>query len=241
MLISCQYNRKIVLKKRYNYLFVSLLNVYYLFMQTINNYLSNRKYPGRTVIAGNTKDGKLFMAYLLQGRSENSRNRVLVKKDNAIETAPKDESKVQNRDLIIYKALLEDDEYIYLTNGDHGESIMKAGDIKKGLLERTFEEDPPINTPRLGVIYKKREKVFNFFIIKKDEDKTLRIIWSYPAVAEVAHIIHTYEEDLSSFKDNPVMVKLEDTNEILGAFDNDNTVACMIKLDDDVKIFNRGE
>ena len=70
-------------------------------MQTINNYLSNRKYPGRTVIAGNTKDGKLFMAYLLQGRSENSRNRVLVKQDNAIETAPKDESKVQNRDLII--------------------------------------------------------------------------------------------------------------------------------------------
>ena len=37
------------------------------------------------------------------------------------------------------------------------------------------------------------------------------------------------------------MVKLEDTNEVLGAFDNDNTIACMIKLDDDVKVFNRGE
>ena len=216
-------------------------NIYDLSMQTITNYLSNRKYPGRTVIAGNTKDGKLFMAYILQGRSANSRNRVLLKVDNTIQTAPKDESKVQNRDLIIYKALIEDDKYIYLTNGDHGESIMKAGDIEKGLLERTFEEDPPINTPRIGVIYNKSEKVFNFFIIKKDEDKTERIIWSYPSISGFAHIIHTYDEDLSSFKTNPVMVKLDDNKEVLNVFENENTVACMIKLDDDVKIFNRGE
>ena len=218
-----------------------LRNVYDLSMQTITNYLSNRKYPGRTIIAGNTQDGKLYMAYFLQGRSENSRNRVLIKADNNIQTAPKDESKVQNRDLIIYKALIEDDEYIYLTNGDHGESILKMGDIEKGILDRTYETDPPINTPRIGVIYKKSDKTFKFFIIKKDGDKTKRIIWSYPSILGVAHIIHTYEEDLSSFNSNPVMVLLDDDKEVLNVFENENTRECMIKIDDDVRIFNRGE
>lgn len=210
-------------------------------METITNYLSNRKYPGRTIIAGNTKDGKLFMAYLLQGRSENSRNRVLVKVNNTIQTAPKDESKVINRDLIIYKALLEDDDFIYLTNGDHGESIMKSGDIEKGIIARTFEEDPPINTPRIGVIYRKCDNTFNFFIIKKDEDKTQRIIWHYPTILGSAHIIHTYEEDLSSFEKDPVMVQIDDYKEVLNMFENENTVACMIKRDDDLKVFNRGK
>ena len=45
---------------------------------TIREYLENRKYPGRMIITGSTADGRSVIAYALMGRSENSRNRVLV-------------------------------------------------------------------------------------------------------------------------------------------------------------------
>ena len=209
-------------------------------MKDLIEYLSNRTYPGRTIAAGMTEDNKLYMVYILQGRSENSRNRVLVNIDNTIHTFPKDESKVQNRDLVIYKALLEDDDYIYLTNGDQGESIKNCGDIEEGIKERTFENDPPIYTSRIGAIYSKKENVLKFFIIKKDLEQTKRIIWTYKLVPGYAHVIHTYEEDLSSFSSDPVLIKVTDSD-LLNIFDNENTISCLVKVDDDIKIVNRGD
>ena len=136
-------------------------------MLKLSEYFEGRSYPGRTVIEGVTADGRLFMFYMLQGRSRNSRNRRLVRNGSSVETCPIDESLVQNRDLIIYEALLENDECIWLTNGDQGRSIMNAQSTLVGVMERTYENDGPIYTPRIGTVIRKDDMSSEFFIIKK--------------------------------------------------------------------------
>lgn len=222
--------------------------VYYLPMLKISEYFDGKLYPGRTVIEGVTADGKLFMAYMLQGRSVNSRNRKLVKTDSSIDACPIDESLVQNRDLIIYKALVEDEGHIWLTNGDQSVSIMKSPSTLEGVMERTYENDGPIFTPRIGTVISREDLSSEFFIIKKNGDETERRIWHYPAINGVSHIIHTYMEDenLTSFTSSPVMVETPCCmdaclEELSGLLANDNTVSLLIRIGDEEKIINLKE
>ena len=51
-------------------------------MLSIEEELKNNSYPGRGIVIGKTQDGtKAVTAYFIMGRSENSRNRVFVKKE----------------------------------------------------------------------------------------------------------------------------------------------------------------
>ena len=68
--------------------------------------LSTNTYPGRGIVLGVTPDGKKAVAaYFIMGRSKNSRNRVFVKRDDALFTEPFDASLVEDPSLIIYAAL----------------------------------------------------------------------------------------------------------------------------------------
>ena len=60
------------------------------------------------------------------GRSENSRNRVFRLKDGVLETKAYDESKVKDPSLIIYRAKVEMDGKIILTNGDQTDTILSC-------------------------------------------------------------------------------------------------------------------
>ena len=54
------------------------MNVYEVF--DLKDLLSDNTYPGRGIVIGKTPDGKkAAIAYFIMGRSENSRNRVLLK------------------------------------------------------------------------------------------------------------------------------------------------------------------
>ena len=150
------------------------ISVYYLPMLKISEYFYGKLYPGRTVIEGMTADGKLFMAYMLQGRSVNSRNRKLVKTESSIDACPIDESLVQNRDLIIYKALVENEGHIWLTNGDQSVSIMKSPSTLEGVMERTYENDGPIFTPRIGTVISTASNNASIFFIVRSPKNDLR-------------------------------------------------------------------
>ena len=65
-------------------------------MLSLENELKENSYPGRGIVIGKTPNGKhAVTAYFIMGRSENSRNRVFVKKEK--ESAQK---------LLIHQSLL---------------------------------------------------------------------------------------------------------------------------------------
>ena len=71
-------------------------------VEKIGKLLKENSYPGRGIVLGKTKDGRhAAFAYFIMGRSENSRNRVFVEKEDELTIYPFDESKVEDPSLII--------------------------------------------------------------------------------------------------------------------------------------------
>ena len=57
----------------------------------INDLLEENSYPGRGIIVGKTSNKKYAVsAYFIMGRSENSRNRVFIEKDDEVVIHPFD-------------------------------------------------------------------------------------------------------------------------------------------------------
>ena len=117
-------------------------------INNIEDLLSNNTYPGRGLIVGKTPDGtKSVAAYFIMGRSENSRNRIFVEKDESVYTEPFDPSKVEDPSLIIYAAVRHYEQNLIVTNGDQTDTIydgLKAGkSFDESLESRDFEPDGP--------------------------------------------------------------------------------------------------
>lgn len=221
---------------------------------TIREYLSKFRYPGRIIIAGCTRDGEPVIAYAISGRSENSRNRILIKEDGVLKTIPYDKDKIEDPSLIIYNALKEDEDFIVLSNGDHTDTIINA--IERGeslsdaLVKRTYEPDDPNYTPRISLLFNKKDNSYSLSIIKRGLNaESERIIYSYEAVKEKAHIIHTYiNEDtpLISFDRNPVELDIPSDisilkDEIWAALDEENKISLYLRVGKEEEIINKNE
>lgn len=218
---------------------------------TILEYLSQKSYPGRFLLAGNDKDGKKVLAYAIMGRSEQSRNRIFVKEDGALKTKAYDESLVKDPSLIIYNAMRVLNENIILTNGDQTDTIFeeleKGNELATALSRRTFEPDEPNYTPRISVLYNTENNSYSLSIIKKNDDEAERIIWNYPQTNGICHVIHTYENDgtpLPTFSSDPLIFTLPDTLEELKemlwtGLNEDNKISLFILWDEDEVIINK--
>ena len=140
-------------------------------------YLSNKSYPGRGIIIGtNEKGDKGVVAYFIMGRSENSRNRIMVEDGDGIRTEVYDPAKLTDPSLIVYSPVRVFSRSTIVTNGDQTDTIYDAlerfdankHDYKNALLTdhlestlagrafcealstRTFEPDEPHYTPRIS-------------------------------------------------------------------------------------------
>lgn len=163
--------------------------------------LKQNYYVGRGILAGQTKNSHdIFLAYMLTGRSENSKNRQLIKRDGKLITKVFDETKVEDPSLIIYTALCEYQNSLILTNGDQTDTIYE--NIKSGmpfelsLDEREFEPDPPIFTPRISMLVDFDKKTYKMSILKSGDDVGSicdRHFFSYRFLAGRGHFIHTYD------------------------------------------------
>ena len=208
-------------------------------------YLQSVDYPGRIVAAGWDEDGRQMAFYAITGRSENSRNRILVSENGCIRTKAYDESKLTDPSLVIYAASKCIDDCLIVTNGDHTDTIYdylkKGRSIEEALVSRTYEPDEPSFTPRIGsVIYSDH---ILFFIIRRENGKPRRLLWRYEKENGVCHVIHTYEADgnpLPSFRGAPVRVDSSSDflEEAWSALNPEYRVAAYLKTSAGERIIN---
>ena len=196
-------------------------------MENIETVLKNYEYPGRGIIIGlNENKNNTFLAYFIMGRSENSKNRIFeLDEENNLITKPFNNKDLKNKDLILYKATAKHENSIIITNGCHTNTILKklkdGISFKESLKDVTYEEDPPIFTPRISAILNFNESKINytFCIIKnnsKNEDSPVRFFYEFPSPLKgEGHLIHTYkpknETITNSFYGEPTKIKIPKT------------------------------
>ena len=115
------------------------------------------RYTGRGLIAGRSADGeKWLQIYWISGRSDNSRNRVLVEEEGEIRTATADASKQVDGTFTLYTALCSVGGSHIVGNGDQVSTVAEAleagSSFEQALRTRQVEEDPPIWTPRITAL-----------------------------------------------------------------------------------------
>jgi len=186
----------------------------------LDRYLSSISYPGRGILIGQpSNEHKAVIAYFIMGRSQNSRNRILVPDKNEIIIKAFDESKVTDPSLIFYSPIRIMGNKIIVGNGDHTDSVYKYMDLQytfeQALASRQFEPDAPHYTPRItGIVHCSNSKMnYSLSIIKSasgNPSSCLQHTFSYynPLPGE-GSIIHTYMNDgnpLQSFQGEPKRV-----------------------------------
>ena len=195
------------------------MNIYEI--KSIGERIKGNPYVGRGIVIGKTEDGKCAAtAYFIMGRSENSRNRIFTKKDDAIYTEPFDASKVEDPSLIIYAALRSYKNQLIVTNGDQTDTIYKGlvegKEFEKSLRTRAFEPDAPNLTPRISGIlnFAGGDFTYKMSILKSldaEGSDCARYTFDYPTKAGLGHFIHTYVTDgnpIPTFQGEPERISI---------------------------------
>ena len=237
-------------------------------MKTLNisEELKNNSYPGRGIIIGKSQDGKsAVIAYLIMGRSVNSRNRVFVEDGDGIRTQAFDPSKLEDPHLIIYAPVRVLGNKTIVTNGDQTDTIYELMDkqmtFEQSLRTREYEDDAPNYTPRISGIVRREGNDFNYAmsILKSangDPASCRRYTFSYNnPIAGQGHFIHTYMEDgnpLPSFEGEPKQIEMMDnidefTTMLWENLNEDNKVSLFVRYIDlengktDSRILNKNK
>jgi IMP cyclohydrolase len=196
---------------------------------------AENEYPGRGIVLGMNEWGDMAMqVYFVMGRSDNSRNRVLVEEGGVVRTQAYDESKVEDPSLIIYNAMrkvdisrmsMTGDRLDIVSNGDQTDTVVDGVEQDvfpiDSLMTRDFEPDSPNNTPRItGLTITTENRLhYNFLsIIRKGPSGNESIHEFYdpqllrPMQADgVGAVIHTYKgnsDPLPSYDREPVALPL---------------------------------
>lgn len=218
-------------------------------VKTIEDTIGKIDYVGRGIVAGLTPDGKKAVtAYFISGRSENSRNRVFVYRDDALFTEPFDPSKVVDPSLIIYAAVRKTGDKLIVTNGDQTDTIAKGiengGDFIGALRTREFEPDAPNFTPRISCEFDFSDGYRYRISILKSADEAggacNRFFYEYVPVAGVGHFISTYERGgnpLPTFTGEPKRIAIVPEPEkfadsVWNALDKENRISLFVRYTD---------
>ena len=212
--------------------------------------ITGNPYVGRGILVGKTPDGRQAVtAYFIMGRSDNSRNRVFVKRDGALYTEPFDPSRVKDPSLIIYAALRQYENKLIVTNGDQTDTVyqgLRAGkSFSEALSSRCFEPDGPNFTPRISgmLTFGAGDFTYELSILKSvdaEGSDCARYTFSYPAKAGLGHFIHTYVTDgnpLPTFQGEPERVRTLDDMDAFAktlwdALDENNRISLYVRYTD---------
>lgn len=210
--------------------------------------LRENRYPGRGIILGlDAKEAHYLQVYWIMGRSENSRNRVFVREQESVRTAPLDATKVADASLIIYTALRTVGAAHIVTNGDQTDTITEhlrdGSSFEAALRTRRHEPDPPNFTPRISGLIDLSGAPPRLVLSKitaspfGDPDSA-HCFYEYPEFAAGFGVcVHTYAADgnpLPPFSQDPYLVPLPGTLPDIAslywsALDGDNRVALAAK------------
>ena len=177
------------------------MNIYEI--NDIGELIKDNSYVGRGIVIGLSEDGKKAVsAYFIMGRSENSRNRIFVEKDNGeVMIYPFDESKVEDPSLIIYSPIRIFENNLIVTNGDQTDTVydgLVAGkSFAEALRSRKYEPDAPNLTPRISGMLTFADGAFNYqmSILKSADPEGKgcnRYTYEYEPIVGLGHFIHTY-------------------------------------------------
>ena len=220
-------------------------------VRSFSEAVEGNSYPGRGIVVGESCDGtKAVIAYFIMGRSENSRNRIFVKKNGAVFTEPFELSKLKDPSLIIYAAVRSFENHLIVTNGNQTDTVcdglVNGVSFHDSLKSRCFEPDAPNFTPRISAeldFDNKASFTYSVSILKSADAEGSacnRYGYDYEPVAGLGHFIHTYECDgnpLPTFQGEPTRVAVPDdidafTNEIWESLDEDNKISLYVRYTD---------
>lgn len=217
--------------------------------------LSGIEYPGRLLVVGKSAGGLAMQVYVVGGRSDGSRNRVLVNEDNIVSTRPYDPKKsVGNPRLTIYDAMRRTGTTHVVSNGDQTTTAIQflgsGKTFREAMNRRSFESDKPNNTPRISAFTElnpsEDEPTMGISVIVKNQltggplrryfEEGVTLGMEAPGDG-IGYAVHTYRGDgkpLPSFNEHPFTLPLEatatDTAEMLWAcLNHDNRVAIAAK------------
>lgn len=214
---------------------------------SIETQLKANAYPGRGIIIGKSADGKCAVtAYLIMGRSENSRNRVFVPTEDGIRTEAFDPSKMVDPHLIIYSPVRVLNNQTIVTNGDQTDTVYelmeKGQTFEQALRTREYEDDAPNFTPRISGIICNECGDYSMSILKSADgnpDSCRRYTFTYSnPIAGEGHFIHTYMGDgspLPSFEGEPELVDMTSldidgfTDMVWNSLNEDNKVSLFVR------------
>lgn len=226
--------------------------------------LRRNPYPGRGIIIGMAPDRtKMLQIYWLMGRSENSRNRILVEEPEGIRTQAFDPKKMTDPSLVIYWPARQIGTYHLVSNGDQTDTLselMQEGcSFEDALMTREYEPDPPNWTPRISGLIDTADPLgsYRLSILKTQDgnpESCVRCFYRYDrAIQGFGHCIHTYRGDgnpLPTFTGDPYPVPVPDSaEEAVAVFwpllNKDNRVALFARTIDrisgtvETRIINR--
>ena len=224
------------------------MNIYEI--QTLEQLLGSKRYPGRGILIGKTPDGrKAVAAYFIMGRSENSRNRVFVERDGAVFTEPFDPAKVEDPSLIIYAAVRQWQNQLIVTNGDQTDTIWEGlaqgKSFSESLNSRCFEPDGPNWTPRISGLLHFGAGDFDYQLsilksVDAEGSDCARYTFAYPSKAGLGHLLHTYVDDgspIPTFQGEPERAAIpQDIDELTQllwkSLDFDNRISLYVRMID---------
>jgi IMP cyclohydrolase len=194
--------------------------------------LRNAYYTGRTIIIGISPDQKnIIQVYWTVGRSENSKNRHIIKSRDQIKTEPiyKDENMLYP-ELLIYSISRQLNNYHIISNGTQTDVIYdylsKNKSFEDAMEVLSFEHDEPIFTPRISAIVNLNGNCVNykFGIIKtvdQNPNYVLKHVFSYNnSIPGIGYCINTYDygNECKPFNGEPYYVTLFDDIDTLTKF-----------------------
>jgi IMP cyclohydrolase len=170
------------------------------------------RYSGRGLIAGRSTGGESWLQlYWISGRSENSRNRVLIEEESQIRTATADRSKQVDGTFTLYTALCSQDGAHVVGNGDQVTTVAEAlgagGSFEQALRTRSVEDDPPIWTPRITAVLDDGK-----LTLSKIAKNGHAFFEAAPLEPGQGLCLHTYRGDgdpIQPFDEDPYPVRLE--------------------------------
>ncbi len=194
--------------------------------------LAGIDYPGRLLAVGRTSTGSAVQVYAVGGRSDGSKNRILVAQDKIVSTAAFDVKKsVGNPKLTIYDAMRRVDDRHFISNGDQtGTAIQFARcgrTFRQAMQRRQFEPDKPNYTPRISgysdAIALEGEPSFGISVVSRNPETKgpLRRFYmegdpGMDTEMGTGFCVHTYSGDgdpLPPFREAPFRVPMLDSAE----------------------------
>ncbi|MFZ5354562.1 MAG: IMP cyclohydrolase [Bacillota bacterium] len=186
--------------------------------------IKNSIYPGRTIIVGISPNKKnIIQLYWTMGRSENSKNRHILKAGEDIRTEPLDKDETMlHKNLLIYNIARTVGSYHIVSNGTQTDTIydyLKAGKkFEDAIAVMSFENDEPIFTPRISGLIRIDSGSIEYKLgivktIDQNPSYLLKHIYTYnDSIPGIGYCINTYDlnEECKPFLGEPYYVKLFD-------------------------------